>query len=115
MESQRFGCLAAILFALSFSAYAHDSTESDAAWYNSLKVPGTSYTCCGLHHDCEPTQAHLTNDGWEAVWHNKTTERDQWVKVPADHVNHQANPTGYPILCINPWGTVLCFVPVSEG
>lgn len=98
---------------LALSAGAHEPTEPFANWFNALAMPKSGIGCCGMHHDCEYTDAVLKDDGWWALWQNPYGPW-QWIKVPEDRTLHQDNPTGQAVLCANPVGTVLCFVPIAE-
>lgn len=79
-------------------------------WFQSLKQPGTSISCCSIS-DCRPVEYRLAKDGYDALVNG------HWVRVPAGKVlHHTANPTAQGILCQQPFGgSILCFVPASES
>ncbi|HTZ36927.1 MAG TPA: hypothetical protein VMB84_12920 [Stellaceae bacterium] len=79
------------------------------AWFESLKQPGTNYSCCSIA-DCRPTEYRLSQTGYEAYLD------DHWIAVPDDKVlTGQTNPTGRAVVCRSPAnGSILCFVPASE-
>lgn len=112
------GVLAAVIIVLAaliaLSAHAHESSAPFASWFNSLKMPiarsGMSIGCCGPQ-DCANTEARLTYQGWQALWH-KPDGGEEWVDIPPNHILvNQENPTGAPVLCITADGFVRCFVP----
>jgi len=78
-------------------------------WYESLKEPGTSFSCCS-EADCRPAEYRLGGNGYEA-WLD-----DKWVAVPPEKVLvGYTNPVGRAVVCRSPAnGSILCFVPASE-
>lgn len=71
-------------------------------WYESLKVPHTMRSCCGLA-DCKVVKARQTPNGYEVDWNGD----DKWQVVPARSVKttensttlELSNPTGGYVAC----------------
>lgn len=77
-------------------------------WYQSLKMPGTPFSCCSMA-DCRPTDYRMGDNGYEALLDGK------WVPVPQDRVLvGYTNPVGRAVVCSSGNGTILCFVPTNE-
>lgn len=77
-------------------------------WYQSLRMPGTPFSCCSVA-DCRPTDYRLGTNGYEALLDGK------WVAVPQEKVLvGYTNPVGRAVVCRSPNGAILCFVPASE-
>lgn len=115
--SQPSGCLplAALLALIVLSlvlgrAFGHETSEPYADYYTGLYT-AEGASCCGgpgsLSHDCEPTEARLGAQGWEALY------RGHWLAIPPTIVRNVANPTGQPTLCVHR-NVMLCFVPAPE-
>lgn len=84
------------------AALSHDG-ENDA-WYEGLRNPTTGELCCN-RRDCRPVKWQM-RDGDH--WVNDT---GTWEKVPPEAVLRTTNPTGHPIMCFRPSGTIRCFIP----
>jgi hypothetical protein len=109
-------CLALVLTAF-FSArvLAQDGAHGQGHaenhdWYQTLKQPGTGYSCCngtidGREGDCRPTRAYLTEDGsWRALIDG------HWVYVPPRVVLQQLAPDGNSHICASRGGNIYCFM-----
>ena len=83
-----------------------------AHWYQSLAMPGTSYSCCSAA-DCRNVQYRSAGDHFEAFIDRKSFGEgapNDWIAVPPEHVLHRHdNPTGEAVAC---WydGEIRCFV-----
>jgi hypothetical protein len=121
------------LLLMAVRTFAHDMSDPDAEWFQSLKVPGdvgfggslAGSSCCngghGVDADCKNVEVRERNGHWEA-WIDSKTFPDTtyspiyghapnaWVTVPDDVIIHgRANPTGRPVAC---WynQSIRCFV-----
>ena len=102
--------MALLLATIAIPALAHD-------WYHTLRVPGSQternpegYSCCD-NRDCAPTLARHNGTEWEAE-----TPTGQWTTVPQRLVIHdKTHPSGSAVLCWQPIGGVICFVPPQSG
>lgn len=106
-------------------------SDPDAAWYQSLTVPGdigaplVGSSCCnggsGRDADCKNVEVRERKGHWEAYIDSKTFPDttyspiyghapNAWVVVPEGVIIHRENPTGRPVAC---WfnSTIRCFVP----
>ncbi|HYC66524.1 MAG TPA: hypothetical protein VEC14_17470 [Reyranellaceae bacterium] len=79
-------------------------------WYQELRQPGTSYSCCrgtkdGIEGDCRPTRAYQDDEGrWRALVNGR------WVHVPPRTVLNQLSPDGRSHICANQSGIIFCFL-----
>lgn len=84
-------------------------------WYEKLKQPGTSYSCCNgevraddgtlIEGDCRPTRALQDPDGtWRALVDG------QWRHVPPRVVLKTLAPDGRSHICANRNGMIFCFI-----
>jgi hypothetical protein len=79
-------------------------------WYQQLKQPGTTYSCCngsknGAEGDCRPTRAYQKDDG---MWYALLDGR--WVPVPPRVVLQQLSPDGNSHICAGKSGVIYCFL-----
>lgn len=108
--------------------------SSRAAWFRSLKQPGTNLSCCDIS-DCRRTKAEWRGNGWVAeVAMPDGTKR--WTPIPAERVLKQPHSIdGEAYLCqsagsvagpayLNGIGlvtqgesepTIYCFIPPDMG
>ena len=93
-----------------------DPNSELGKWFQGLRQPGTSVSCCSLA-DCRMTDHRAGKDGYEVL------VGDRWVPVPPGSIVRTPNPTGRAIVCaaVVPLYhlpaniTVLCFVAPEEG
>ncbi len=89
-------------------------------WFESLRVPGTSYSCCGIA-DCRAVPYRITERGYEALIDGR------WVVVPKERIAERLdNPTGQAIACRRSegpihlpdydagQGDIICFIRPAE-
>ncbi|HWB52244.1 MAG TPA: hypothetical protein VG651_24265 [Stellaceae bacterium] len=113
MRSARTVSLIVALFVGAALAWARppEDVPVDPAlhdWYQSLKMPGTPFSCCSIA-DCRPTDYRMGPNGYEALLDG------QWVPVPQEKVLvGYSNPVGRAVVCRSANGAILCFVPASE-
>ena len=97
------------------SAVAHDTSDAEATWFNSLVDEG-GFSCCGNHKDCKAVDEYKASSvpgGYLAL------AGGEWVDVPPQKVLKRAdNPTGHAVVCViyyNGHPTARCFVRPSES
>jgi hypothetical protein len=83
-------------------------------WYQPLKQPGTTASCCNgrrtgpdgkVEGDCRPTRAWQKDDGsWVALLDGR------WVPVPPRVVLKELAPDGGSHICANDGGVIYCFI-----
>jgi hypothetical protein len=103
---------------LATASFAQDGTHGQGHaenhdWYQHLKQPGTSYSCCngtrnGVEGDCRPTRAYIDEETgkWKAMING------QYVTVPP-HLVLPPAPDGNSHICAGKRGMIYCFVPGS--
>ena len=107
------------------SAHAHDASDPNAAWFQSLMRPDLEGSCCSgpdrPHPDCLPVQSRQTPEGYEALIDDRfphgpgEPQPPGWIKVPpAKVLQHSPNPTGSAVACWLPNMGLLCFVRPAE-
>src|SRR5579859_43624 len=113
-RSLLFGCAlsATVGLAVTYSIAAPpegaDPNSAMGRWFQSLRQPGTSISCCSLS-DCRQTDYRAGADGYEALVYGR------WISVPQDKILRGiTNPTGRAVVCARPEGTILCFVTPDE-
>jgi hypothetical protein len=85
-----------------------DADPAFAAWFQSLRQPGSGISCCSIA-DCRITTYRTNANGYE------TLIDGTWRPVPPDKVlQHIGNPTGRAVVCYSPALGVLCFVRPAE-
>lgn len=89
--------------------YGQGHTENHD-WYQQLKQPGTTYSCCngssnGAEGDCRPTRAYQRDDG---MWYALIDGR--WVAIPPRVVLQQLSPDGNSHVCAGKSGVIYCFL-----
>lgn len=112
----------AAAFAMGVAMAAHgeppagaDSDSVVGQWFKSLKVPGSTASCCDVS-DCRPTDYRMGQEGYEVPWNN------EWLKIPNQLViKNKPNLVGRGVWCRGGEGEPLnsppftrCFVPASE-
>ena len=87
-----------------------DVSPAIREWFRGLRSPQGIF-CCD-EADCRRTEAHLSDNHWQA-----RAPDGKWIDIPPDRViTDRFNPVGEPILCAT-WAlssgswNVLCFVP----
>ena len=81
------------------------------AWFQSLKMPGTDISCCGIG-DCRFIDDWRTaGQGYQVLIDSK------WVDIPTEAVLHRTdNPNGRAVLCLSPdLARIYCFTPGMES
>jgi hypothetical protein len=114
----RFGMMV-IVFALCPTAWAFpppgtDHTSPTALWYQSLRAPGTSESCCGVS-DCLDLPVRIFDRHYQVQFNGN------WLDVP-DHaiLRDGPNPVGHAVSCVaadyrisgEPRPRVVCFKPM---
>jgi len=121
---------------LATPALAHGPDDPDAAWFQSLKVPGdpmmpmTGSSCCngghGMDADCKNVEVRIRDGHWEAFIDSKTFPDvenypllghapNAWVRVPDGVIiRGRENPTGRSVAC---WfnQVIRCFVQGTDS
>ena len=87
-----------------------DVSPTTRQWFRDLRSPEGAF-CCD-EADCLRTEAHLSDDHWQA-----RAPDGRWIDIPPGRViTDRGNPVGEPVLCAT-WAlssgswNVLCFVP----
>jgi hypothetical protein len=84
-----------------------------AAWFDSLRMPGTKASCCDVA-DCHRTEADWLKGSWWALVDQK------WRQVPSNSVlSDPVSPDGSAYVCVgaSAWSIgeddppIYCFVP----
>jgi hypothetical protein len=100
------------------------------SWFESLKVPGTSKSCCDMS-DCrrvayravaerDPEDGRIGGGHYEVLVTDEVfgpgkISKPTWVPVPEDRIiTGQGNPTGSAVACWTPYQGVICFVRPAE-
>jgi hypothetical protein len=112
-SARTISVLAALMLGVTLAwARPPDGTPVDPAlhqWYESLKMPGTPFSCCSIA-DCRPADYRMGKNGYEAFLD------DKWVPVPQEKVLvGYSNPVGRAVVCRTQSGTILCFVPANAA
>lgn len=101
--------IALLLVAPAQAAPPQDADPALAAWFQSLRQPGTGHSCCSIA-DCRTVEHRIRGNHYEAF-----IERE-WIVIPADRILQRTdNPTGHAVACWNTRLEVLCFVRESES
>lgn len=80
-----------------------------AAWFNSLKQPGTAISCCGTGDAFRVASYKVDGDHYAARLTDGRT-----IPIPNERMLREANPIGEAIVFIDGSGKVLCFVKAPE-
>ena len=92
-----------------YGQYEHVPPEI-RRWFRDLRSPDGGEFCCDVS-DCLRTEAHLSDNHWQA-----RAPDGRWIDIPPSRViTDRGNPVGEPILCAT-WALgglwhVRCFVP----
>jgi hypothetical protein len=79
-----------------------------AEWFQSLRQPGTGFSCCSIS-DCRPVSYRVGQNGYEVLIEEK------WRPVPPEKVlSARENPLGRAVVCWTPAMGVMCFVRGTE-
>jgi hypothetical protein len=85
-----------------------DPDPALAAWFDSLKQPGTGARCCSIA-DCRPSPYQQTAEGYRVLMNGR------WRDIPPDKILQKTgNPTGEAIVCSID-GQILCFVRPADS
>ena len=103
-------CLGVPASAQSPSGHHGQGHAENHDWYEKLKRPGSTASCCsgtkdGVEGDCRPTRAYQKDDG---MWYALLGGR--WVQVPPRAVLQTLAPDGNSHICANKSGTIFCFL-----
>jgi len=98
-----FGAVALVLAQSPVLAQQPQSHSSLSEWFEGLKVPGTSASCCGVS-DCRVARARVVGNHYEAMIDG------YWAWIPDQAIVRRPNPVGEPIICYSPT-KIYCFVP----
>jgi hypothetical protein len=95
---------------LLLSAVPLHSDSSLSHWFRSLMRNDGGGSCCDAA-DCRVVDYRTGSSGYEAF------VGGHWTAIPDNIIlRRHDNPTGGAVLCINPLlGTMLCFVPGTQG
>jgi hypothetical protein len=91
----------AIVMAVSSATIAR--AEDRRAWFEGLKMPGTSISCCDFS-DCRRTEADWRSGQWWA------TVNGQWTPIPPGRELTMRSIDGDAYVCAGPNRYVYCFV-----
>jgi len=101
--------VALVLPAAADAAPPADADPTLAPWFRSLRIPGTSISCCSVT-DCRATEYRIEADHYEALI------GERWLVVPPDKILQRTdNPTGHAVVCWTPQRGILCFVRATES
>jgi hypothetical protein len=100
---------------LGLASFSTAHAGGRAAWFQSLRIPGTKASCCDIS-DCHRTEADWRDGNWWALVENK------WRRVPQSSVlRHPGSLDGFAYVCTGSpaWSVggvwseppIYCFVP----
>ncbi len=99
----RNALLAGLVAACAFAFVASAGAEDRGAWFKSLRMPNTGFSCCDIS-DCRRTDANWRDGQWWAVVDGA------WTPIPPSRELDKQSIDGDAYVCASPTRRIYCFV-----